>query len=140
MIESRIESQNFIGGEWVPADSGETAEIVNPSNPSEILGVTPNSGSAEVSRAVEAATGALSEWKAMLPSARGEIMMKAAGIIESKTDELARLMARETGKPMGEGLMEAARAAAIFRYYGSEGWRLAGTMPPRRGPASRSAR
>ena len=130
MIESRIESQNFIGGEWTPADSGETAEIVNPSNPSEVLGVTPNSGVAEVSRAVEAASGALLEWKSMLPSARGEIMWKAADIIETKTDELARLMARETGKPMGEGLMEAARAAAIFRYYGSEGWRLAGTMPP----------
>ena len=38
MIESQIESLNFIGGEWVPADSGETSEIVNPSNPSEVLG------------------------------------------------------------------------------------------------------
>jgi hypothetical protein len=35
LIESQIESLNFIGGEWVPADSGETSEIVNPSNPSE---------------------------------------------------------------------------------------------------------
>jgi len=130
MIESRIESQNFIGGKWSSADSGETAEIINPSKPSEVLGVTPNSGSTEVSRAVEAAADALPEWKSMLPSARGAIMMKAADVIESKTDELARLMARETGKPMGESLMEVARAAAIFRYYGSEGWRLAGTMPP----------
>jgi hypothetical protein len=43
LIESQIESQNFIGGEWVPADSGETSEIVNPSNPSEVLGTTPKS-------------------------------------------------------------------------------------------------
>jgi len=130
LIESQTESLNFIGGEWTSADSGDTSEIVNPSSPSEILGTTPASGAEEASRAVEAAVGAFPEWKAMLPSARGAILMKVADIIESKTDELARLMARETGKPMGESLMEVARAAAIFRYYGSEGWRLAGTMPP----------
>ena len=130
MIESQTESLNFIGGEWTSADSGDTSEIVNPSSPSEILGTTPASGAEEASRAVEAAVGAFPEWKAMLPSARGAILMKVADIIESKTDELARLMARETGKPMGESLMETARAAAIFRYYGSEGWRLDGTIPP----------
>jgi len=130
VIESQIESNNFIGGEWAPADSGETSEIINPSKPSEVLGTTPSSGAEEVSRAVDAAAGALPEWKAMLPSGRGAIMMKVADIIEERTDELASLMARETGKPMGESLMEAARAAAIFRYYGSEGWRLEGTNPP----------
>ncbi len=46
MIESQIESKNFIGGEWVPADSGEVYEITNPANPSETLGTTPKSGEA----------------------------------------------------------------------------------------------
>ena len=130
MIESQIESKNFIGGEWVPADSGEVSEIVNPANPSETLGTTPKSGEAETSRAIEAAAGAFPSWKATLPSARGEILSKAADILESRTDELAQLMARETGKPMTEGRAEVARAAAIFRYYGSEGWRMPGVMPP----------
>ena len=130
MIESQIESNNFIGGEWVPSDSGETSETINTSKPSEVLGTTPSSGADEVSRAVDAAAKALPEWKGMLPSGRGAIMMKVADIIEEKTDELASLMARETGKPMGESLMEVARAAAIFRFYGSEGWRLEGANPP----------
>jgi acyl-CoA reductase-like NAD-dependent aldehyde dehydrogenase len=130
MIESQIESQNFIGGEWVPADSGETSEIVNPSNPSEVLGTTPRSGPEETKQAIEAATQAFPEWKAMLPSARGAILMEAANIIESRTDELAQLMAREVGKAMKESRAEVARAAAILRYYGSEGWRLPGIMPP----------
>src|SRR5215218_4008620 len=85
LIESQIESQNFIGGEWVPADSGETSEIVNPANPSEVLGTTPKSGAAEVQRATEAAAAALPGWKATLPSARGAILMKVADTIESKT-------------------------------------------------------
>src|SRR5919112_1149172 len=69
LIESQIESMNFIGGEWVPADSGETSEIVNPSNPSEVLGTTPKSDKAETERAVGAASEALPDWKATLPPA-----------------------------------------------------------------------
>src|SRR5919199_4115303 len=100
MIESQIESQNFIGGRWVPADSGEVYEVTNPANPSEVLGTTPRSGAAETERAIEAAAKALPGWKATLPSARGAILMEAANIIESREDELARLMALEAGKPM----------------------------------------
>ncbi|WP_166172896.1 aldehyde dehydrogenase family protein [Rubrobacter tropicus] len=130
MIESQTEALNFIGGEWVPADSGETSEVVNPSNPSEILGTTPRSDRAETERAIEAATKALPDWKATLPASRGAILMEAANIIESREDELATLMAREAGKPMKEARMEVGRAASIFRYYGSEGWRLDGINPP----------
>src|SRR3712207_105461 len=130
MIESQIESKNFIGGEWVPADSGEVYEVTNPANPSEVLGTTPKSDRAEAERAIEAAAQAAPGWKAMLPSERGAILSKAADILESRSDELAELMAREVGKPMGESRAEVARAAAIFRYYGSEGWRLPGTAPP----------
>ena len=130
MIESQIESKNFIGGEWVPADSGEVYEIINPANPSETLGTTPKSGRAETERAIEAAAEAFQGWKATLPSERGAILSKAADIIESKMDELAQLMAREVGKPIAESRAEVGRAAAILRYYGSEGWRMPGIMPP----------
>jgi aldehyde dehydrogenase (NAD+) len=130
MIESQIESKNFIGGEWVPADSGEVYEVTNPANPSETLGTTPKSGEAETRRAIEAAAQASPGWRATLPAERGAILAKAAQIIESQADELAELMAREVGKPMQESRAEVARAAAIFRYYGSEGWRMPGVMPP----------
>ena len=103
----------FRSGEWVPADSGETLEIVNPSNPSEVLGTTPRSDKAETERAIEAAAEALPDWKAMLPPARGAILMEAASIIESREDELARLMALEAGKPMKEARMEVGRAAPV---------------------------
>ncbi len=130
MIESQIESKNFIGGEWVAADSGKVYEITNPANPSETLGTTPKSGATETSRAIEAASEAFPSWKATLPSERGAILMRAAEIIESRTQELAELMAREVGKPIGESRAEVGRAAAILGYYGSEGWRMPGLMPP----------
>src|SRR5215217_5122809 len=130
MIESQIEAKNFIGGEWVPADSGEVYEVTNPANPSEILGTTPKSGKAEAERAIGAAAEAAPGWKATLPAERGAILSKAADLLESQVDELAELMAREVGKPIVESRAEVARAAAIFHYYGSEGWRLDGIMPP----------
>ena len=130
MIKSQTKALNFIGGEWTPAESGETSRITNPSNPSETIGTTPNSGARETGRAIEAATLALSGWKATMASARGAILLKAADIVEGRVDELARLMALEAGKPMKEGRAEVGRAAALLRYYGSEGWRLAGTAPP----------
>src|SRR5919205_342680 len=130
MIESQIEAKNFIGGEWVPADSGEVYEVTCPANPSETLGTTPKSGEAETRRAIEAAVEAAREWKATLPSERGAILSEAADIIEGRSDELAELMAREVGKPMPESRAEVARAASIFRYYGSEGWRMPGVAPP----------
>src|SRR3712207_7431566 len=98
MIESQIESKNFIGGEWVAAGSGEVYEVTNPANLSETLGTTPKSGEGETKRAIEAAAKALPEWKAMLPSGRGAILMKVADIIESQAEELALLMAREVGR------------------------------------------
>src|SRR4028119_1253030 len=139
MIESQTEALNFVGGAWVPADSGETSEVVNPSNPSEILGTTPKSDKAETERAIEAATSALPEWKAMLPASRGAILMEAATLIEERAGEPAARMGREAGKPMKEGRMEVGRAAAIFRYYGSEGWRLDGINPPSARPGGTPA-
>jgi acyl-CoA reductase-like NAD-dependent aldehyde dehydrogenase len=130
VIEAQVESNNFIGGSWVPADSGDTLEIANPARPGEVLGTTPNSEAKDAARAVEAAAGALPEWKAMPPAERGAILLRAADIIEERGDELARLMAREVGKPMTESRMEVPRAAAILRYYGSEGWRMNGILPP----------
>ncbi len=127
---SAFEARNFIGGEHTPADSGETKEVVSSSSPPKILGTTPKSGRAETERALEAAASASKDWANMLPSARGEILMKAAQIIESREDEFVRLMAREAGKPVKEGRAEVARAATIFRYYGSEGWRLTGVATP----------
>src|SRR3712207_8315064 len=101
MIESQIEPKNFIGGEWVPADSGEIYEITNPANPSEVLGTTPKSGKAEAERAIGAAAQAAPGWKATLPAERGAVLSKAADLLEARADEPAELMAREVGKAMG---------------------------------------
>ncbi|QYJ16763.1 Alpha-ketoglutaric semialdehyde dehydrogenase [Rubrobacter xylanophilus DSM 9941] len=137
VIESQIQSRNYIGGEWVPADSGEVEEVTNPARPSEVLGTAPRSDRGEMERAVAAAQEALPGWRSTLPAARGQILLRAAEIIDSRSEELARLMALEAGKPLTESRAEVSRAAAIFRYYGSEGWRLYGVAAPSTRPGVR---
>ena len=70
--------QNFVGGKWVDAAEGGTAEIVNPST-GETISEVPNGTQADVDRAVEAAKTALPEWLETTPGERAEMMLEARG-------------------------------------------------------------
>ena len=56
-----FKERGFIAGQWVAADSGQTAEIRNPAS-GEVLGAVPYMGAAETRRAIEAAHAALTPW------------------------------------------------------------------------------
>ena len=58
--------------------------------------------------------------------------------ILARKDELGRLLSREEGKTLPEGIGEAARAGQIFKFFAGEALRLAGEQLPRCGPASTS--
>ena len=69
--------QNFVGGEWVDAVEGETAEIVNPATGAAIAEV-PRGSRADVDRAVEAAKKALPGWREATPGERAETLRRDA--------------------------------------------------------------
>ena len=69
--------QNFIGGEWVDAASGETFESVEPAT-GETLGTFPRSGAEDVDRAVAAAKAAYEDWRLVPAPKRGEILFRFA--------------------------------------------------------------
>jgi alpha-ketoglutaric semialdehyde dehydrogenase len=127
---------NFIGGEWRPARSGVTYEKRNPANPAEVVGEFPASGEDDVNTAVEAAANAFSDWAGMPAAARAAVLMKAADAIEVRVEEMAADMTREMGKPLREARMEAARTAAIFRFFGGEAWRPTGELYEQSGTGS----
>src|SRR5690242_8974951 len=94
--------QNLINGQWVDSNSGKTYEDRNPAHPDEVLGNFQSSNAADVERAVEAAKAALPEWRGKSSQQRAQILYKAANILESRADEVARDMTREEGKTFGE--------------------------------------
>jgi acyl-CoA reductase-like NAD-dependent aldehyde dehydrogenase len=113
---------NLIGGDWVPAITGRTYERRNPAAPSEVVGHFPDSGRADVHAAAEAAQSAFAAWSARRGAERATVLAAAAELAHERTDEIARDMTRETGKPLREARAEAARLATTLRYFAADGW------------------
>ena len=93
--------QNFIGGEWVDAVSGETFESRSPAT-GETIGLFPKSGPEDVAQAVEAAQAAYEEWRLVPAPKRGEILVRFAQVLEREKAALTDLMTREMGKVKAE--------------------------------------
>ena len=125
---ARVAPANYVGGAWAPASSGRTYEKHNPARPTDVVGEFPASDGHDVNAAVEAAAKAFPEWSRMPAARRAAVLMRAADAVESRLEEIAADMTREMGKPLRESRLEAARAAAIFRFFAGEAWRPKGEL------------
>jgi 1-pyrroline dehydrogenase len=108
--------QQFIGGSFVDAASGETVEVINPANDQPIAAV-PRSAEEDVNRAVEAAATAFETYKQTTPQDRSLMLLKVADLLESRADELGRLESANAGKPVGAAIDEMAVCADLFRFF-----------------------
>ena len=119
---------NLIAGEWVEGE-GET-ENVNPSNTDEVVGRYARASKADAERAIAAAKAALPAWARTNIQQRYEVLKKASDEILARKEELGRLLSREEGKTLAEGVMEANRAGQIFAFFAGEAIRLSGDLLP----------
>ncbi len=108
--------QQFIGGEFVDAADGRTAEVINPAN-DEVIANVPASASEDVDRAVDAAETAFATWKKTTPQDRSLLLLKVADALEAKADDLGRLESANAGKPVGAAIDEMAVCADLFRFF-----------------------
>jgi alpha-ketoglutaric semialdehyde dehydrogenase len=119
---------NYVGGEWRPSTSGRTYEKRSPWRPSEVIGEFPASGEEDVNAAVAAACTAFPNWSQRPATQRAAVLMGAADAIERRVEQMAHDMTLEMGKPLREARMEAARGAAILRFFAGEAWRPKGEL------------
>jgi acyl-CoA reductase-like NAD-dependent aldehyde dehydrogenase len=118
--------QNLIGGEWI---EGEGAiDNINPSNTDEVVGAYARASKTDVERAIAAAKAALPAWSRSGIQMRHDILKKASDEILARKEELGRLLAREEGKTLAEGIGEAARAGQVFGFFAGEALRNAGDI------------
>ena len=122
--------KNFIGGQWVGARSGATFENRNPADTDELIGLFAKSDRDDTREAIAAAAAAQPAWAAMPAPKRGEVLYRAANLLEARADQVAREMTREEGKTLPEARGEVGRAINILRYFGGEGARLGGQHAP----------
>ena len=115
----------LIGGEWV--ETGDWIEVRSPYS-GDVVGRVAKAGAEETRRAIDAAERALAE---PLPAhRRAEILVRVAGYLGRRHDEVARLISNEAGKPMKAARIEAQRAMSTFTMAAVEARKLAGEVVP----------
>jgi aldehyde dehydrogenase (NAD+) len=120
--------KNYIGGEWVEGASANPN--LNPSNTKDVVGEYARGSKAQAEQAIAAAKAAFPAWSRSTPQERYEILKKASDEILARREELGRLLSREEGKTLPEGIGEATRAGQIFAFFAGEALRLAGEKLP----------
>ena len=113
---------NYIAGEWIA--SSEAAEDINPSNTGDIVGLFARADATATERAIAAAKAAFPAWSRGSIQQRHDILKRIGDEILARKDELGRLLAREEGKTLAEGVGETVRAGQIFLFFAAECVRL----------------
>src|SRR5438067_2934694 len=125
MATVATERKLFLGGEWV--ETGDWLDVRSPYS-GDVVGRVAKAGAAETKRAIDAAEEAMRE---PLPAhKRAEILVRVAGALGRRHDEVARLISDEAGKPLKAARVEAARAMSTYTFAAVEARKLAGDVVP----------
>ena len=125
MAVTATERRLLIDGEWV--ESGGWLEVRSPYS-GDVVGRVAKGGAEEARRAVDAAERALGD---PLPGhRRAEILVKVAGLIGRRHEDIARTISEEAGKPIKTARVEASRAMSTYTFAAVEARKLAGDVVP----------
>ena len=120
--------RNYINGEWV-AGATETPNI-NPSDTSDVIGHYAQADESQAEAAIAAARAAFPGWAQATPQQRFDVLDAVGSEILARKDEIGRMLSREEGKTLPEGIGETVRAAMIFKFFAGEALRTAGEVLP----------
>ncbi|MGZ4296783.1 MAG: aldehyde dehydrogenase family protein [Solirubrobacteraceae bacterium] len=104
-------------------------EVLEPATEA-VLQELPRAGAAEVDGAVERAAAAFPAWRAVTPSDRADQLRAISEVVRAHREELARIEARNAGKPIGDARGEMDMVAQVFAYYAGAPERLLGDTIP----------
>ena len=130
MLQNSVRHQLFIDNEETPAASGESIQVVDPSD-GQVFAQIARGGAVDIDRAVGAARRASDgAWGAMTAVDRGRVLRRWADLVAAAGDELAQLESRDTGKPMRQARADATALARYFEYYAGAADKLHGQTIP----------
>lgn len=114
---------------WINGERVETerpGQSLNPSDTRDVVARTPDGDEGEVDAAVGAARNAFPAWSEASPEVRSDILDRAGILVMERREALGRLLSREEGKTLAEGVGETVRAGRILKYFAGEALRLSG--------------
>ena len=120
----------YIGGKWVEAESGETAEVINPAT-GLVVAHTAKCGPADVDAAVRAAVEAARGWAIKTVGERSKVLLRLSQLIMAHKEELARLETMEHGSPIRKTMnFDVPLAAEQFEYFAGVARSMTGETLP----------
>ena len=121
----------FINGKWRDGADGKTMPIIDPATEEEI-GRLAMATREDLDQALEAAEKGFEVWRAVSAFDRYNIMRKAANLLRERAADIAWLMTREQGKPLGDSVGEIVRGADTIDWFAEEARRTYGQIIPAR--------
>ncbi|HDR9509838.1 succinate-semialdehyde dehydrogenase (NADP(+)) [Burkholderia cepacia] len=124
-----VRSANVIDGAWRDALDGSRFTVTDPATLDRVADL-PDSSAADARAATDAAVRALPAWRATPARERAAILRAWHAAIVAHTDDLAKLMSREQGKPLAEARGEVAYGASYVLWFAEEATRTYGDLIP----------
>src|SRR5260370_18823602 len=112
--------QMWINGQYTSGSSGNVIEVRNPAT-EEIIDTAPAANAADVEQAVSVAQAAFPAWKKLPAGQKAELLHEVANKLSERTEEFARLLTLEGGKPLIENKDEMGWPPPCFHYYAEFG-------------------
>lgn len=122
-----LRQESYINGSWVT--SAEIFDVVDPAD-GHVIGRVPSLGVDATRQAIESAAAAWPAWKAMTAKERSQILKRWYDLIVANQDDLAMIMTREQGKPLGEAAGEVLYGASYIEWFAEEAKRVYGDTIP----------
>ncbi|XP_048739146.1 succinate-semialdehyde dehydrogenase, mitochondrial-like isoform X2 [Ostrea edulis] len=124
---SFVHDKAFVNGEWVPASSGKTFDVVNPAN-GKVIGSVPDMDASDTEMAIKVAYKAFQSWKETTAKERSVLLKKWADLVNQNREELAKLLTSEMGKPVAESAGEIMYGAGFLDLFAEEAKRVEGDI------------
>ncbi len=132
--------KNLVDGEFVAASSGETIDVFDPAHPDRLVGTVPSMSRSDLDAVFAAAEKGARVWRRTGTLERGNVLLKAAGLIRERREALTELIVTEMGKTRAEAAGEVTKTAEFFDYYGAMGRDDNGQILPDARPGTFAAR
>lgn len=119
--------RNYIRGEWVESAATPIVDR-NPSDVDDVVGSYAAADAAQTRGAIEAARAAFPAWSRSSIQERADLLDAVGSRILARAQEIGRLLAREEGKTLKEGVGETVRAGHIFKFHAGQALRITGDL------------
>lgn len=117
----------LIGGEWVDSSDRQVMPVENPAT-AQVIEQVPKANVEDARKAIDAANSAKEKIAGMSAWDRYKMLLKTANLLEAHSEEVAKIITHEAGKPIKDSRVEARRAVVTFTYAAEEAKRIYGEV------------